>query len=87
MAALFRRRLAGDEPDREQWWDAASAARRVDQVLLGPGVADAAAELAGTYFAESLKDVVDFVDKSAFWPWVAERLLTHLREAPVPALT
>jgi hypothetical protein len=96
VARLYRRRLAGNEPDPRQWctarYDAYDAAGpRPDAT--GYSAAETAAYAAAQNYTDAVVGAGSTnpphreygFGSATFWAWAAERILTHLRQAPVPA--
>ena len=88
VVALYRRRVAGDEPSRNEWLRARRAAASADAAFASAAFADAAAAAAAAAFADAAAAAAAFASAAArltHWRWVADRILHHLRNAHVSA--
>jgi hypothetical protein len=91
VAALYRRRLAGDEPDAEDWRtvgrtavdDAGYVAHYAGLAAPLSISAQGFASIAASYALSAARAVVSVEPCRR---WMIDRLLAHLSEAPVPAV-
>ena len=89
VGGLYARRLAGDEPGRDEWGTArayASAAYAADAADAADAYASAYAYAAAAYAA----DAYAYAAYAAYayarrgcWAWIAERIIHHTRNAPI----
>lgn len=99
VTALYARRLAGDEPTREEWLDAKETAETAgeDDYTAYADVANYAAsagydQYPESYFPAVVNDTAEAYDtdksydaEPEWYGWAASRLLHHLANAPIPA--
>jgi len=91
VIGLYRRRLAGDEPSRQEWLEPRKGSFGDDAVYehVSGAAAYAAAWREGSYaFSDAMSSAAYHVgwtgSVSDWWEWAAQRLLHHLANAPVP---